>query len=143
MPKPKARLESQQAEIIEQIQLIRRTARDESLRAQQTREPLDDKEAIRRRERIAQLHASLMTVQGELGETNRTIRSRKTGQITEGRARARREMEERHNDFLVMFHRVASDSLDPRQVKVFEDAARALLKEADRMGIVEGETTSS
>jgi hypothetical protein len=40
LQKTKAHLEAEQAKIIERIQAIRLAARDESLRAQQTREPL-------------------------------------------------------------------------------------------------------
>jgi hypothetical protein len=74
LQKTKARLESEQSEIVQQIQAIRRTARDESLRAQLTREVLDPQEAVRRRERIAELQAALMKVQAKLGNVNRYSR---------------------------------------------------------------------
>jgi hypothetical protein len=139
LQRSKAHLEAEQTRIVAAIQDVRREARDYSLKVQTTHEAQDQRESERRRERIAELQAALMRVQGELGETNRTIRSQKPSQIADTRERARRELEERHVDFLAMFHRVASDSLDPRQVKAFEDAARWLLKEAHEMGIDEVE----
>jgi hypothetical protein len=133
----KSRLESEQARIIEQIQAVRHEARDYSLRCQATREPQDQKESERRRGRIAELQSSLMSVQAELGQINRNLRSQKPAQLAEARARARRELEEKRNDFLEAFWQIARDSLDPRQFRALESGARAFLRKAHEMGIEE------
>jgi hypothetical protein len=143
LQRSKASLEAEQTQIVEQIQTIRREGRDYSLRVQSTHEVQDQKEGERRRERIAELQSALMRVQAELGEVNRSIRARKPSQLVHSRERARKQLEERHVDFLAMFHRVASDSLDPRQVKAFEDAAKELLRTAEEMGIDDQEANSS
>jgi hypothetical protein len=90
-----------------------------------------------RRRRIAELQSSLMRVQAQLGEVNRSLRAQKPSQIADRRARAREQCEQLHNDFLAMFYQVTRDSLDPRQVKTLESGARALLNEAHEMGIDE------
>jgi hypothetical protein len=76
-----------------------------------------------------------LRIRTEIGATNKEIRSQKPSQLADSRARARRESEKRENDFLAMFYMVAKDSLDPRQVAALESGAKALLKEAEQMGI--------
>jgi hypothetical protein len=54
----------------------------------------------RQRQRIAELQASLMKAQAELGEVNRCIRTQKSSsQLAHSRERARQQLEQRHNDF--------------------------------------------
>jgi hypothetical protein len=134
----KSRLESEQARIIEQIQAVRHEAKNYSLRVQTTHEPQDQKEAERRRQRIAELQNSLLDVQSRLGAVNRSLRAAKSSQATRRRERARQQLESRHNDFLAMFYQVARNSLDPRQVKALESGARALLRDAEEMRIEVG-----
>jgi hypothetical protein len=133
----KARLEAEQTKVVGQIQEIRLAAKNYSLRCQATREPQDQKEGERRRQRIAELQKSLMDVQEKLGAVNRTLRAAKPSQVAHSRERVRRELEARHADFLAMFHIVARDSLDPRQFSALEDGAKALLRDAEEMGIEE------
>jgi hypothetical protein len=141
LQRTKAQFEAEQTGIVAQIQAIRIAARDYSLRCQTTREPQDQKESEHRRQRIAELQSSLMRVQAQLGEVNRSLRRQKPSQVAQGRARARKEFEARQNDFLAMFHQIARDSLDPRQFRALEDGARALLREAAQMGIEQVEAS--
>jgi hypothetical protein len=91
LQRSKPELEAQQTAIVKQIQEPRLEARNYSLRCQQTHEVQDQKEALRRRNRIATLQTNLMKVQAELGEVNRSIRAQKpSSQIAQGRERARR-----------------------------------------------------
>jgi chromosome segregation ATPase len=130
----KARLEAEQTKLVEEIQRIRLEAKNYSLHCQATREPQDQKESERRRQRIATLQADLMRAQAELGEVNRSLRAQKPSQVAHSRERARQQLEQRYNDFLATFHQIARDSLDPRQFAALEDGARALLREAERDG---------
>ena len=125
-------------EFTEALSELKHDWAEKNIKAQATRTPIATSEIMHVENKRRELAGELLKIQTEIGATNKEIRPQKpTSQVIQGRIRARKEAEERENDFLVMFYMVAKDSLDPRQVAALESGAKALLKDAEQMGIDE------
>jgi len=130
-----ARLTREHERVTEALRDLKRDWATKNVRAQATRTPIATSEVTHVENRRRELAGELLRIQTAIGATNKEIRSQKPSRLANSRERARRELEQRHFDFLTMFHMVVRDSVDPRQFRAFEDGAKALLEEAREMGI--------
>jgi hypothetical protein len=142
----KASLEREHTSIVEAIHQLRARARQRSLEASSTRQPLPESEIKFWQAGIKEHQDKLMAVQSELGTINKAIRSasparplKTLGQLPLPPKSARKteptpiEQVNGADVYLACFHQIARDSLDPRQFAALEDGARALARDYQQM----------
>jgi hypothetical protein len=114
---------------------VRATARDASLAAQATRTPVAQANIDKWQRDIRDYQSRLMSIQGELGQTNKALRELKARQNSAHRRDGNGGCgpNAAHDDFLCCFHQIARDSLDPRQFAALEEGAKALVHDFRRM----------
>jgi hypothetical protein len=129
-------LANEHARTLAALCAARATARDASLAAQTTRTPIAQANIDKWQRDIRDYQSRLMSIQGELGQTNKAIRALKARR----NSAYRRGVNEKvgpvslaHDDYLCCFHQIASDSLDPRQFAALEEGAKALVHDFRRM----------
>jgi hypothetical protein len=131
-------LEREHGSIIAAIHELRARARQKSLEASSTRQPLDQTEIDFWKAGIAKHQTELMAVQSKLASVNRAIREVQADQPAKGsRGRDRSTQENNNNDgenvFPSCFFTICRDSLDPRILSALERGARALAEDHRRM----------
>jgi hypothetical protein len=142
----KASLEREHTGIVEAIHQLRARARQRSLEASSTRQPLPESEIKFWQEGIKEQQTKLMETQGKLGAINKAIRAasparqlKTLGQLPLPPKSARKveavpiEQVNGADVYLACFHQIARDSLDPRQFAALEDGARALARDYQQM----------
>jgi hypothetical protein len=116
---------------------VRQAARDASLAAQATRTPISQANINKWQRDIRDYQSRLISIQSELGQTNKALRSlkasRKAPPNTSGNREGKPAAAASNDDFLCCFHQIARDSLDPRQFAALEEGAKALVRDFRRM----------
>ena len=144
-------LERERDSIIAAIHELRQRARQKSLEAESTRQPLPASEIKFWQNGIAKHQADLMAVQQKIGAVNKLLKKARNDEPRQARHSQTNSVSGngQHNGvlnnsrthsqrpdeglYLSCFHTIASDSLDPRQFAALEDGARALAADYQRM----------
>jgi hypothetical protein len=146
-------LQNQHAKILDELLSLRERAKETSLVAQATRTPIAQTTIEHWKDGIKDAQGRLEALQREIGEVNKTLRALKakvSANRWNGNAGKRfrgsnpvgnsvlRDVDipacdDEENLFLSCFHRIASDSLDPRLLRAIERDAKALAEDFKRM----------
>jgi hypothetical protein len=147
-------LGKQHQKILDELLGLRQKAKETSLVAQSTRTPIPQTTIDHWKSGIRSAQGRLEVLQREIGEVNKTIRalhakesaSRWNGNVPRGADRRAKGIsnpplradgvppsDDEEDLFLSCFHRIASDSLDPRLLAALERDALALTADHRRM----------
>ena len=144
-------LERERDLIIAAIHELRQRARQKSLEAASTRQPLSPAEIKFWKDGMATHQADLMSVQQKIGAVNKLLKKARNdeprqarhsqtnsvsgnGQHNGGPNNSQTHSQQPAEDlYLSCFHVICRDSLDPRQFAALEDGARSLAADYQRM----------
>jgi hypothetical protein len=137
----RTRLEKEHRGILEQIRELRKRAKDKTIIAADTRQPLDPTEVEFWQRGIKENQTLLMKAQAELGALNKRIRAAQADQSITREVAVKSEppqcKDPKHNGeikpgrvlFLEFFLQLCAEGLDPRQFAAFESGAHQLVDE--------------
>jgi predicted RNase H-like nuclease (RuvC/YqgF family) len=145
-------LESEHAVIVEKIHELRTRARQKSIEASATRQPLPEAEIAHWQNGIKRHQVELMEVQAKIAAVNRKLRKAKpiktlsqlpcdvavkaatAGAKPNGAViQAPGDMKEGYALFLQFFRQLVVENIDPRLAEVFEKDAHGLVNDYRRM----------
>jgi hypothetical protein len=145
----KSVLEREHAGIVEAIHELRARARQKSIEASATRQPLPESEIQYWKSNIARCQSELMATQSKLASVNKAIRAAQADQPIKTLSQLPREVavktepdgakpngtviqtpgdiKEGYALFLQFFRQLVVENIDPRLVEVFEKDAQSLV----------------
>ena len=143
----RTRLEKEHRGILDQIRELRKRAKEKTIIASDTRQPIDPTEVEFWQRGIRENQALLMKAQAELGSLNKRIRAAQADQPIKALAQLPREaavkeepakpkdvviqtpgdIKEGYALFLQFFRQLVVENIDPRLVAVLERDAHALV----------------
>jgi predicted RNase H-like nuclease (RuvC/YqgF family) len=151
----KSALERERAGIVEKIHELRTRARQKSIEASATRQPLPETEIAHWQNGIKRHQAELMEVQAKIAAVNRELRKTKADQPVKTLSQLPRDVavkaesagdkpngaiiqapgdiKEGYALFLQFFRQLVVENIDPRLVEVFEKDAHGLVNDYRRM----------